>query len=118
MVSEILPKDAQKRIDRGDAVLLDVRHREEVEFTSVKPHTWIELSELAGRFSELPKEKQIICICRTGGRSSTAADFLTRKGYNAANLQGGIFEWSKIGSGLKKYVYSWAGEKLVVREIV
>ncbi len=117
MVPEISPLQAQKMLEEGKTVLLDVRHREEVEFTAIEPHIWIELSELPQRFTELPKEKEIICICRTGSRSATATDFLSKQGYKAANIKGGIVEWSKTRPGLKKYVYSWVGKELVVKGI-
>ncbi|HLC80077.1 MAG TPA: rhodanese-like domain-containing protein [archaeon] len=117
MAEQLSAQDSKKRLENGTAILLDVRHKEEVEFTSIKPHIWIELTELPKRFSELPKNKQIICICRTGSRSNTAADFLERNGYKASNVRGGIFEWSKIDGALKKYVYGYEGEKLRVEEI-
>lgn len=117
MAMEITPEEAKKRLEHGAVVLLDVRHREEVNFTSVKPHTWIELAELPKRFSEIPKNKEILCICRTGSRSGAATDFLERNGYKAFNVRGGIFEWSKIDGALKKYVYTLENEKLIVKEL-
>ena len=117
MAQQISPLEAEKELSERRTILLDVRHKEEVEFTSVKPHIWIELQELPQRFAELPKEKQIICLCRTGSRSAAASDFLQRNGYNALNLHGGIFEWGKIRPELKKYGYNWVGDKLIVREI-
>ena len=117
MISQISPQDAKKMLLEGNAILLDVRHKEEVEFTSLKPHIWIEMSQIASRMQELPKDKQIICICRTGSRSATAAYFLQSNGFDAVNLRGGIFEWSKIDPTLKKYFYEFDEEKLVVKEI-
>jgi len=117
MAQEISSQEAEKALSKGDAVLLDVRHREEVDFTKAEPMVWIDLTELPGRFAELPKNKMIICLCRTGSRSSTAADFLARQGYNAMNLHGGIFEWSKTRTGLRKYAYTYSGNEVKIFEI-
>lgn len=95
-----------------------MREREEIEFASVKPFTWIPLGELATRKEELPKDKEIICVCRSGSRSGGAAEYLAQNGFAAVNMKGGLLEWGrKIDPKVKPYVYSYSGNKLVIREI-
>lgn len=118
METQISVELAKILLESGAAIFLDVREKEEIEFTSVKPFTWIPMAELVARKSELPKDKEIICVCRSGHRSASAAEFLSRNGFRAVNMRGGLLEWSrKIDSGVKAYVYSFAGEKLTIREI-
>ncbi len=115
MVTEIGSKEAKKLLDSGQAVALDVREKEEIEFTSIGKHTWIPMNELAKRFAELPKGKLIIAVCRSGSRSAAATEFLSGHGYEAKNLKGGIIAWAKeVDARVKPYVYSREGEKLKV----
>lgn len=46
---------------------------------------------------ELSKDSTILVYCRSGRRSMTAADILTRLGYKVVNLEGGIIEWKDAG---------------------
>jgi len=43
----------------------------------------------------LPKDKRIITVCKTGGRCEIVARELQKKGYNIEHLEGGIEEWKK-----------------------
>lgn len=118
MPSEISPSDARNAALKGKAAILDVRHKEEVEFTQIQEKfIWIDAQELPARIAELPRDKEILCLCRTGGRSAGSAEFLNKNGFAAKNIRGGIFEWSKIEPGVKKYVYFFEGEKLAIAEI-
>ncbi|HIH09742.1 MAG TPA: rhodanese-like domain-containing protein [Candidatus Diapherotrites archaeon] len=95
MVEEIRPKEAKERILSGAAICLDVRTKEEIEESNTGHFVWIELSVLAERYAELPKNKEIICLCRSGKRSLAAAEFLCKKGFRAKNLHGGIIAWER-----------------------
>lgn len=118
METEITPKEAKEILALGKAIALDVREKEEIEFASIGEHTWIRLGELEKRFSELPRGKKIIVVCRSGSRSATATDFLRDKGFNAVNLAGGILAWGKqVDKKVKPYTYSWRGENIIVAEI-
>ena len=118
MEFDVTAAQAQKAVSDGTALILDVRHKEEVDFTAIpEKFTWIEFQELSQRFGELPRGKPIFCLCRTGGRSGGAAEFLREKGFDARNISGGIFAWSKIEPKVKKYVYFFEGEKTIVAGI-
>ncbi len=43
--------------------------------------------------AELDPSKPVLVYCRSGARSSSAADFLARSGYHGANLIGGFTAW-------------------------
>ncbi len=118
MVTQITVEEAKARLGSGAAIFLDVREREEIEFASVKPFTWIPMAELAKRKDGLPKDKEIVCVCRSGSRSAGAAEYLCANGFRAVNMRGGLLEWGrKIDPKVRPYVYSYAGEKMIIREI-
>lgn len=81
-----------------DFVLLDVRTNSEWADRHIKGSMHIPLSELGRRMDELKKfkDKEIICYCRSGNRSSSAALLLQEGGFRSANMKGGIMAW---GSG-------------------
>jgi rhodanese-related sulfurtransferase len=47
---------------------------------------------------ELPENREIVCVCRSGNRSRSAAKQLIKAGYSAANMKGGMlaWRWSKL----------------------
>ena len=53
----------------------------------------IPLGEVAERVDELDKSEPYILICRSGGRSGRATEFLEAQGYDATNMTGGMLEW-------------------------
>jgi rhodanese-related sulfurtransferase len=77
-------------------ILLDVRTKKEWESGHIKSAHHIPLHELGRRFDELEKHKnkEIICYCQTGSRSTTAAVRLKRLGFTTAHMKGGIAEWN------------------------
>jgi len=82
--------------------LLDVRQPEEFRTGHIVNAKLIPLRELSGRINELPKDKEIACICATGNRSRSATKILLRVGYNAINVKGGMMSWSGNGFTTKK----------------
>ena len=85
-----------KRLKMNNMVLLDVRTVPERKRDSIKGSIHIPLNQLRSRQEELNKfkNKEIVCYCRSGNRSLSAASFLRKHGFNAANLKGGITSWN------------------------
>ena len=48
----------------------------------------------AGSAGELPRDRRIVIVCRTGSRSGYAADALTAPATTPRNLAGGLFAWA------------------------
>ncbi len=91
----ITARTLRAKLDRGEPIeVLDVREPVEREIASL-PHTLeIPIGELEQRLSELPKDKEIIVYCRTGGRSARAVQLLREAGFKQArDLLGGIHAW-------------------------
>jgi NADPH-dependent 2,4-dienoyl-CoA reductase/sulfur reductase-like enzyme/rhodanese-related sulfurtransferase len=76
--------------DIGDALLLDVRMPAELAVESVKGAVNIPLPQLRARLGELPRDREILLICRSGGRAYYATRILLQNGFKARNLSGGM----------------------------
>ncbi|WP_223428837.1 rhodanese-like domain-containing protein [Tateyamaria pelophila] len=75
---------------RPEGVLLDVREPVELELESVVGSINIPIGQLRGRLEELPKDKQIHVICRSGQRAYYVTRMLLQHGFDARVLSGGM----------------------------
>ena len=80
---------------RAEFRLLDVREDDEWMAGHIDGAQHIPLGELAARLGELPKDRTIVAVCRSGGRSEAAVRGLRRLGYVAENLEGGVNAWDR-----------------------
>jgi rhodanese-related sulfurtransferase len=80
---------------RAEFHLLDVREDDEWTAGHIEGAQHIRLGELASRLEELPKERTIVAVCRSGGRSEAAVRGLRKLGYGAENLEGGVNAWDR-----------------------
>jgi len=80
---------------RADFHLLDVREDDEWTAGHIDGAQHIPLGELAARLGELPKERTIVAVCRSGGRSEAAVRGLRKLGHEAENLEGGVNAWDR-----------------------
>lgn len=98
-IPQIDPVDLKARLDAGeDLLVVDVRLPWELEISSVDFAKHIILDELPNRLDEIPHDKTVVLICRSGNRSQMAGDFLVSKGYDRdklLNLEGGILAWAQ-----------------------
>jgi NADPH-dependent 2,4-dienoyl-CoA reductase/sulfur reductase-like enzyme/rhodanese-related sulfurtransferase len=78
-----------QKIDRADALLLDVREPEEFAAGSIPGFINLPLSQLRRRHGELPKDREIWISCGVGQRAYYATRFLAQNGYRPRNLSGG-----------------------------
>ena len=77
--------------------ILDVRDDTERNHASVKGTIHIKLTEIANRYKELDKEKNIFVMCHTGTRSHTVVKWLKSQGYlHSVNVLGGIDAWAAL----------------------
>ena len=70
--------------------LLDVRHDSELAVEGVLGTIHIPLEELRARLDELPDDRRILVICRSGQRAYTATRCLVQNGLDARVLSGGM----------------------------
>src|ERR1700691_6230483 len=91
-VREVSANEATELLE-GEAVLLDVRQENEWNAGHAPMATLVPLAELADHLDELPRDRLIICACRSGGRSLRAATYLQENGFDVVNLSGGMMAW-------------------------
>jgi NADPH-dependent 2,4-dienoyl-CoA reductase/sulfur reductase-like enzyme/rhodanese-related sulfurtransferase len=73
-----------------DGLLLDVRHPEELAVEQLQGVVNIPLDELRGRLDELPRDREILVICRSGQRAYYATRILVQNGFAARTVAGGM----------------------------
>ena len=81
--------------------LLDVRTPGEYKQGHVSGAELIPLNELPAKKSRIPTDRDVICICASGSRSSVAARQLSSLGYKVSNLRGGMSSWVRAGLPVK-----------------
>ena len=77
----------------GRLVLYDVREGDERADDFVPGSRHLPLGQLRARLGELPRDKPVAFICRTGRRSAMAAATARHAGYDAHNVKGGMTGW-------------------------
>jgi len=94
----ISAREAYRRLQEDpNVVIVDVRQPIETRAGTVPGAVLIPLSEFGGRLEELPRDRPILPICRSGHRSPLAARQLKRAGYQVTDVAGGTLAWQKAG---------------------
>ena len=95
--AEITVQQAAQKQKEG-AFLLDVREPSEWNEIHVPGATLIPLGQLASRLNEVPKDKPVVVICRSGNRSAQARDLLLGSGFTSVtSVAGGVNDWKAKG---------------------
>jgi rhodanese-related sulfurtransferase len=81
----------------GGALVVDVRQLDEYVSGHVPGAVLVPLDEVPERFGELPTDTEVLVVCRTGGRSLVASEFLLANGVQAVNIAGGTLAWIESG---------------------
>lgn len=84
----------------GTSFLLDVRNPAELAVEQVPGAMNIPLPELRGRLGELPRDREILVICRSGQRAYYATRILLQNGFKVRNLAGGMLSRSHAASSV------------------
>jgi rhodanese-related sulfurtransferase len=94
---EVDVHEALRRQAAG-ALLVDVREPDEWAAGHANGAHHIPLGELAARQHELPRDREILLICRSGRRSSQAVGLLLQAGHpSPTNVAGGMQAWARAG---------------------
>ncbi|KAA3664434.1 MAG: rhodanese-like domain-containing protein, partial [Chloroflexi bacterium] len=97
---QINAAELKQKLDANESIIMvDVRTPGEYEFDGrITGSRLIPLSVLTSRVHEIPKDKTIVCVCRSGNRSYTACEILASQGFtDVINLSGGMFGWRRAG---------------------
>lgn len=96
-VYDINPSEIFEKM--SDLCVVDVRQPEEYtgELGHIAGAQLIPLAELPDKISGLPKDKTIVFVCRSGGRSAHATAFAKHEGFiHVYNMYGGMLEWNNL----------------------
>ncbi len=93
MIPTATPRDVTDQ-----TYLLDVREDDEWQAGHVPGAVHIPMSGLLPRIAEVPKEGDVVVMCKVGGRSAQVTAYLMQQGWtNVRNLDGGAVAW--VGAG-------------------
>ncbi len=96
-VFDVEPKELF--MNKSKVVMIDVRQPDEFtgELGHVEGSELIVLDTLPENMNKLPKDKTIVFICRSGGRSARATAFAKECGYQSVyNMLGGMLLWNEL----------------------
>ena len=93
LAPQLTPAEAEVAVRDEGALAVDVREADERQAGHMGGSVWIPLAELGARAAELPRDRPLVIVCRSGSRSEYAADALVAAGYDARNLAGGLRGW-------------------------
>ncbi len=81
-------------------LLIDVRSPMEFAAGHIHGARLVPLPELGRRLADLPKDRPLVCVCRSGHRSGAAVRQLHALGYSVQNMAGGMLRWrGPVASG-------------------
>ena len=97
LAAEITVQEAYEKYEQG-AFLLDVREQDEWDDYHIPNTTLIPLSQLEARANELPRDQEIVVVCRSGNRSQEGRDVLLAAGFeDVTSMAGGVLDWREAG---------------------
>lgn len=88
--------DVQQAHALGDDVLLlDVREPQEWAAGHAPGAVHVPMGSIIP--AELPRDRPVVCVCRSGNRSHHASRALVEHGVQAVNMLGGMQAWAAAG---------------------
>jgi rhodanese-related sulfurtransferase len=81
----------------GGALLLDVREPDEWAAGHAPAAVHMAMGDIPASYGELPTDRRIACICRSGARSGRVTEYLGRFGLDIVNVAGGMQSWAASG---------------------
>ena len=97
-VPSVAPREVPGKLAEG-WTLLDVRTDDEWAQGRIAGAVHIPMDQLLSRLDEV--DDRVVCVCAVGARSGRVAEYLNAHGYQAANLEGGIYGWVDAGLPLE-----------------
>jgi rhodanese-related sulfurtransferase len=104
-ITEISPKDGAEKAKKGEAVIVDVRERDEWDEGHIPDAVHLSRGTIELEIEEkIPDPNAaIICHCGGGGRSALATESLQKMGYkNVRSMAGGLKAWKAASLPITK----------------
>ncbi len=95
--TDITPKELAAKIASGEEiVLIDVREPYEWSAGHLENARHIPMQQIPHHVAELPRDRELVMICRSGSRSANVQQFLMSQGFTSVkNLAGGMQAWRR-----------------------
>jgi rhodanese-related sulfurtransferase len=95
---ELSPEEAHARRAEFDVIDVRAEHEFRGPLGHIEGAELLPLPELEARSNELPRGRLLLLVCRSGGRSAAACEFLERLAEQpVVNLAGGMIAWNRAG---------------------
>lgn len=104
-ITEISPEEAAKKFEDGEAVIIDVREKDEFDEEHIPKALNLSRGTIELDVEEAVPDPNAVVIlhCGGGGRSALAAESLQKMGYkNVRSLAGGLKAWKAGGLPTEK----------------
>jgi rhodanese-related sulfurtransferase len=100
---EISPAELAAVYKAGGVTVVDVREEWEYAEGHIPGAVLIPLGSLPDRVSEIPTDRPVVLVCRSGNRSAQAYQLLTERGFdNVTNMLGGMNQWQAAGFAVER----------------
>ncbi|HVN52109.1 MAG TPA: MBL fold metallo-hydrolase [Acidimicrobiales bacterium] len=97
MSGQISAHEVARRLGTEDEpFILDVRDPDEVRAWAIPGAVNIPIDQLPTRRDEIPHDEDVVVVCASGGRSARATEQLSRGGWHAYDLTGGMQAWADV----------------------
>ena len=119
-IKNISADEFKKVLDdnNNEVTVLDLREPDEVLIHPIEGAINLPFSQVTTRLSEVPKDKKVYVICRTGDFSEEITEILTDRDYDATNVEGGYNAYRELDSQSKEALASEVkGENAAKEEI-
>jgi|SRR5690625_4120766 len=93
-MKSISAEELQEKLEKEEKVnIIDVREDEEIAIGKIPEAKHISLGDIPKSLEKLDKNKHYYMVCRSGGRSAAACEYLVDQGYDVTNMTGGMLAW-------------------------
>ena len=90
--------NARLKASENKPLVVDVREQGEYDEVHIQDALLAPLGSVAQGVAEVPKDREIVLVCRSGRRSAKALEVLAATGYTRlSHLEGGMLAWEKAG---------------------
>ncbi|MGC9347092.1 MAG: rhodanese-like domain-containing protein [Anaerolineae bacterium] len=100
---DVAPEVVADLNEQGTITVVDVREDWEYAAGHIAEAQLIPLGTLKDRLEEIPADRPVVLVCRSGNRSGQAFRFLRQQGFeNVHNMTGGMLAWEAAGLEMEK----------------
>lgn len=102
--TDLTPHQAESWVKEG-AYVVDVREPYEYAIGHLPGAVNLPLGRFPQSLGQLPRDRKILLVCASGGRSSSAAEYLVGQGFpkeRVGNLEGGTYGWMSAGLAVER----------------